>query len=161
MEACFEPTTWGRDQRLEWVFFHAEYIVRASLATVSLANMLLGWCNSSRGIHMAGSTEINLRNNRTAMGSFAESGMLFSEVFGTSWILPTQIEAFCWGFSATAYMYGCLHKKHIVKLLKICFSVPHMLLTRRIFHSSATVTCDYSELFETFQLSLLNPEKKQ
>lgn len=29
---------------------------------------------------MAGSTEINLRNNRAAMGFFSVSGMLFSEV---------------------------------------------------------------------------------
>lgn len=62
------------------IFFHVEYIVTPSLTAVSLANVLLGWCKSSKGIQVVGSTEINMVNIRARIDSLLVSGMTFSEV---------------------------------------------------------------------------------
>lgn len=61
-------------------FFHVEYIVTPSLTAVSLANVLLGWCKSSKGIQVVGSTEINMVNIRARIDSLLVPGMTFSEV---------------------------------------------------------------------------------
>lgn len=80
IKACFGLTTCSRDQRLEWAFFHVEYIVTLSLTAVTLANVLLGWCKSSKGIQVVGSTEINMGNSMARINSLLVSGMPFSEV---------------------------------------------------------------------------------